>query len=77
VQTSHGDVYNEACKTVLTNIILVPGTFRVCFMGIDLIYGIKHLNAELNPICHLLALDRHIFHVSGLRVKHSLQYSCN
>jgi len=29
------------------------------------------LKAELNPICHLLALLRahHIFHVSGLRVK--------
>jgi len=29
------------------------------------------LNAELNPICHMLALlgTRHIFHVSGLRVK--------
>jgi len=29
------------------------------------------LNAELNPICLLLALlgARHIFHVSGLRVK--------
>jgi hypothetical protein len=29
------------------------------------------LNAELNPICHLLALlgVNHIFHVSGLRVK--------
>jgi hypothetical protein len=28
------------------------------------------LNAELNPICHLLALlgVHHIFHVSGLRV---------
>jgi hypothetical protein len=28
------------------------------------------LNAELNPICHLLALlgTHHIFHVSGLRV---------
>ena len=31
------------------------------------------LNAELNPICHLLALlgAHHIFHVSGLRVKGS------
>jgi len=31
---------------------------------------INPLNAELNPICHLLALlgARHIFHVSGLRV---------
>jgi len=30
----------------------------------------SHLNAELNPICRLLALLRahHIFHVSGLRV---------
>jgi hypothetical protein len=29
------------------------------------------LNAELNPICHLLAIlgARHIFHVSGLTVK--------
>jgi len=28
------------------------------------------LNAELNPICHLLALigDYHIFHISGFRV---------
>jgi len=33
-------------------------------------YGINPLNAELNPICHLLALlgAHHIFHVSGIRV---------
>ena len=32
------------------------------------------LNAELNPICHLLALlgDHHILHVSRVRVKHIL-----
>jgi len=32
---------------------------------------INPLNAELNAICHLLALlgAHHIFHVSGLRVK--------
>jgi hypothetical protein len=32
---------------------------------------INPLNAELNPICHLLALlrARHILHVSGIRVK--------
>jgi hypothetical protein len=31
---------------------------------------VKPLNAELNPIRHLLALlAHHIFHVSGLRVK--------
>jgi hypothetical protein len=31
----------------------------------------KPLNAELNPICHLLALlgAHHIFHFSGLTVK--------
>ena len=30
----------------------------------------KDLNAELHPLCHLLALlgAHHIFHVSGLRV---------
>ena len=33
--------------------------------------SINPLKAELNPICHLLALlgAHHIFHVSGLRVK--------
>jgi len=31
----------------------------------------KGLNAELNPICHLLAVlgAHHIFHVSRIRVK--------
>ena len=34
--------------------------------------NINPLIAELNPICHLLALLEapHIFHVSGLRIKH-------
>jgi len=33
------------------------------------------LNAELNPICHLLALlgAHHVFHVSGLRVNDELE----
>jgi len=33
--------------------------------------AINPLNAELNPICHLLALlgTHHIFHVSWLRLK--------
>ena len=33
--------------------------------------AINPLNAELNPICHLLALlgAHHILHVSGIRVK--------
>ena len=35
------------------------------------------LKAELNPICHLLALleAHHIFHVSGLRVKSSIIFA--
>ena len=34
------------------------------------------LNAELNPICHLLALlgAHHIFNVSELRVKHASNF---
>ena len=34
-------------------------------------WNFNPLNAELNPICHLLALlgAHHIFHVSGIRVK--------
>ena len=37
----------------------------------NFILRINPLNAEVNPICHLLALLRAhlIFHVSGLRVK--------
>jgi len=37
---------------------------------------IKPLNAQLNPICHLLALleAHHILHVSRIRVKHRLLY---
>jgi len=37
---------------------------------------INLLNTELNPICHLLALfgAHHIFHVSGVRVKHTDEF---
>ena len=44
---------------------------------------INPLNAELNPICHLLALlgARHIFHVGRIRVKFGckwvLMYRCS
>ena len=39
-----------------------------------ILYHFNSLNAELNPICHLLALlgAHHIFHVSGLRVKENV-----
>ena len=45
-------------------------------MCVSLFY-LKHLNAELNPICHLLALfgAHHILHVSRMRVK-ALKYFC-
>ena len=43
--------------------------------------GAKGLNAELNPICHLLELlgAHHIFHISGLRVNpmHKLTNTLN
>jgi hypothetical protein len=37
--------------------------------------SLNPLNAELNPICHLLALlgAHHIFHISGLRVKYQIK----
>jgi len=36
----------------------------------QIIFNINHLNAELNPICHLLALlgAHHILHVNRVRV---------
>jgi len=36
----------------------------------DINHIINPLNAELNPICHLLALlgTHHILHISGIRV---------
>jgi len=40
----------------------------VCIVGSNVF---NTLNAEINPICHLLALlgAHHILHVSGVRVK--------
>jgi len=44
-------------------------TFYYCICN-GLYWVCNPLNAELNPICHLLALlgDHHIFHVSRIRV---------
>ena len=44
---------------------------RVRDEGTNFILRINPLNAELNPICHMLVLlgPYHIFYVSGLRVK--------
>ena len=51
-------------------LIILPYDCTVCSATSVL----NPLNAELNPICHLLALlgAHHIFHVSGLRVKHTV-----
>ena len=42
-------------------------------------WRVNPLNAELNPICHLLALfgAHHILHVSRIRVKHFNPYPTN
>ena len=41
--------------------------------------GFKGLNAELNPICHLLALlgVQHILHISRIRVKKDTAIFCS
>ena len=43
---------------------------RICCISARLAVSINPLNAELNPICHLLALlgAHHILHVSRIRV---------
>jgi hypothetical protein len=40
--------------------------------------GLKGLNAELNPVCHLLALlgVHHILHISRIRVKTESKKDC-
>ena len=42
----------------------------------SIINFINPLNAELNPMCHMLAIlgAHHIFHISGLRVKQKKKY---
>ena len=46
-----------------------------CFL--TTIWYFNSLNAELNPICHLLALigAHHILHVSWISVKHDVLYA--
>ena len=42
-------------------------------------FEVSPLNAELNPICHLLALvgAHHILHVNRVRVRHPVVLSCS
>ena len=57
--------------------IVIGNNMNICFL-----FSFNPLNAELNPIRHLLALAgvRHIVHVSRLRVKDNqpiIQYGLN
>jgi len=50
------------------------------YLGVkNIIMDLNPLNAELNPICHLLALlgAHHILHISRLRVKAIVEESVN
>jgi len=48
----------------------------ICCIPTHCNIGFNPLNAELNPICHLLALlgAHHILHVSGVRVKQDADF---
>jgi len=53
---------------------IVPYLIGLCFSICIIVRNLNHfnyLNAELNSICHLLALlgAHHILHVSRIRVK--------
>jgi hypothetical protein len=58
----HNDFLPHIFQTVIKNHLVIP-----CYE----IYVLNPLNAELNPICHLLALlgAHHILHVGRIRVK--------
>ena len=63
--------YEEA-SFYLFGIILVRWIFCILRMNnLKLTMKMDPLNVELNPICNVVALlgARHIFHISGLRVK--------
>jgi hypothetical protein len=58
------------CRSCRTEVRQSIGTARVAMFIMSRLYQVKPLNAELNPICHLLALlgAHHILHVSRVRV---------
>jgi len=57
-------------KDILTFLAMRHFHFRNCAIWMTIIYRLNPSNAELNPICHLLALlgAHHILHVSRIRV---------
>jgi hypothetical protein len=50
-------------------------SLHVNFFALNANADINPLNAELNPICHLLALlgAHHIFHVSRIKIKENVE----
>jgi hypothetical protein len=63
------------CYTVITDIIVKPNKCTSAVFNFTKyllhVSSLNPLNAELNPICHLLALlgAHRILHVSRIRVK--------
>jgi CRISPR/Cas system-associated endoribonuclease Cas2 len=65
--------HNRVLSSLLTGVYQQYRKWRVCGFGLSPHSSVEiyPLNAELNPICHLLALlgAHHILHVSRIRVK--------
>ena len=63
--------------SIITSIRTVPAKVRCCsvLFAASVKTYLNPLNANLNPICHLLALlvGHHILHVSSIRVKQRRQ----
>jgi hypothetical protein len=61
----------QECKCKKKNLCMAGIVYQTAFDRVPYSWIINPLNAELNPICHLLALlgDHHIFHVSRIRVE--------
>jgi len=70
---SHTAILDGTHFTPLLLSRYVSWTYKLlsCTWETTILVSFNPLNAELKPICHLLALlgAHHIFHVSGLRVK--------
>jgi len=58
------------CTVTLQRAACISGKAASCMTVVVVYLDINHVNAELNPVCHFLALlgAHHILHVSGLRV---------
>jgi len=63
--------YFEQWELKLTKLIAVQEDYFESYINYPSVCVINPLNAELNPICHLLALlgAHHILHVSRISVK--------